>query len=129
MTRGTATQLLRFGVTGVIGAAVDVSVLYGALALGAGPYAGRLLSFLVAVCVTWRINRRYTFTPSGSPWSEWWHYLAAMTGGALLNLGAYTLTLALLSAAPWLPALGVAVGSLSGMLLNFASAKWLVFKS
>ncbi|WP_295999825.1 GtrA family protein [Rugamonas sp.] len=127
--RAMAGQLLRFGITGVVGLAADVAVLYAALALGAGPYAGRLLSFLAAVCVTWRINRRYTFTPSGSQWTEWWRYLAAMTGGAVLNLGAYTLTLALLPPAPWLPALGVAVGSLSGMLLNFIGAKWFVFKS
>jgi putative flippase GtrA len=122
-------QFIRFGVTGVIGFAVDVGVLYAALALGCGPWAGRVLSFLAAVVATWRINRRYTFTPSGSQWSEWWRYLGAMTGGALLNLGAYTLTMWLLPPAPWLPALGVAVGSLAGMLLNFLSAKFFVFKS
>jgi putative flippase GtrA len=129
--RKAARQLLRFAVTGVIGAAADVTTLYLALAAGCGPYAGRLLSFLVAVWVTWRINRRYTFTPSVqlSPWAEWWRYLGAMSGGALLNLGAYTLTLWLLPPAVWLPALGVAVGSLSGMLLNFISAKFFVFKS
>jgi putative flippase GtrA len=124
-----ARQLLRFAVSGVIGAAADVSTLYLALAAGCGPYAGRLLSFLVAVFVTWRINRRYTFTPSASPWAEWWRYLGAMSGGAVLNLSAYTLTMWLLPPAVWLPALGVAVGSLSGMLLNFISAKFFVFKS
>ena len=122
-------QLLRFAVTGVIGLVVDVAVLYGALALGCGHYSGRLLSFLAAVVVTWRINRRYTFSPSGSQWSEWWRYLGAMSGGALLNLGTYTLTLWLLPPAPWLPALGVALGALVGMTLNFLSAKFFVFKS
>ncbi|MYM28614.1 GtrA family protein [Duganella sp. CY15W] len=124
-----AGQLLRFAVTGVIGFGADVAVLYCALALGCGPYLGRLLSFLAAVYVTWRINRRYTFTSSGSPWREWWRYLGAMSGGALLNLGAYTLTLWLLPPAAWLPALGVAIGSLAGMALNFLSAKFFVFKS
>jgi|SRR5450830_212660 len=124
-----ARQLLRFAATGVIGALADVSTLYLALAAGCGPYAGRLLSFLVAVFVTWRINRRYTFTPSRAPWAEWWRYLGAMSGGGVLNLGAYTLTLWLLPPAVWLPALGVVVGSLSGMLLNFISAKFFVFQS
>jgi putative flippase GtrA len=124
-----ATQLLRFAATGVIGLAADVAVLYTALALGCDHYTGRVLSFLAAVLVTWRINRRYTFTPSGSQWAEWWRYLGAMSGGALLNLGAYTLVLWLLPAAAWLPALGVAVGSLAGMSVNFLSAKYLVFKS
>ncbi len=123
-----AAQLLRFAVTGVIGLVADVVVLYAALALGCDHYTGRLLSFLAAVLVTWRINRRYTFTPSDSQWTEWWRYLGAMSGGALLNLGAYALTLWLLPPASWLPALGVAVGSLSGMTLNFLSAKYFVFK-
>ena len=122
-------QLLRFAVTGVIGLVADVAVLYAALALGCDHYTGRVLSFLAAVVVTWRINRRYTFRPSGSQWTEWWRYLGAMSGGALLNLGAYTLVLWLLPPAAWLPALGVAIGSLSGMTLNFLSAKYFVFKS
>jgi putative flippase GtrA len=122
-------QFLRFAVTGVIGLVADVGALYTALALGAGPYAGRVLSFLVAVLVTWRINRRYTFAPSGSQWMEWWRYLGAMSGGALLNLGAYTLVLWLLPPAPWTPALGVAAGALAGMVVNFLSAKFFVFKS
>lgn len=131
-------QLLRFAVIGVVGLLVDVAVLYCALALGSGPHPGRAVSFLAAVLVTWRLNRRYTFAPatrSGpaaplvSSWTEWWRYLGAMTGGALLNLGTYTLALALLAPAPWLPALGVAMGSLAGMALNFATAKFFVFKS
>jgi putative flippase GtrA len=125
----TARQLLRFAVTGALGFGVDVAVLYGALALGSGPYLGRLLSFLAAVWVTWRLNRRYTFAPTASPWCEWWRYLAAMSGGAVLNLAAYWLTLWLLPAAAWLPALGVALGSVSGMAVNFLSAKLFVFKS
>lgn len=131
-----AGQLLRFAVTGVLGLVTDVAVLYGALALGSGPYAGRVLSFLAAVLVTWRLNRRYTFAPAtrsrpppASLWTEWWRYLGAMTGGALVNLATYTLVLALLAPAPWLPALGVALGSLAGMALNFVTAKFFVFKS
>lgn len=132
----TAGQLLRFAVIGVVGLLVDVAVLYGALALGCGPHLGRALSFLAAVLVTWRLNRRYTFAPGthsrptpASLWTEWWRYLGAMTGGALLNLATYTLVLALLAPAPWLPALGVGLGSLAGMALNFVTAKFIVFKS
>lgn len=134
MTRA-AGQLLRFAVTGAVGLLADVAVLYCALALGSGPYLGRALSFLAAVLLTWRLNRRYTFAPSTpaaaavSQWREWWRYLGAMTGGALLNLGAYTLSLSLLPPAAWAPALAVAIGSLAGMALNFATAKFFVFKS
>jgi putative flippase GtrA len=127
--RRAAGQLLRFAAIGVVGLLVDVAVLYCALALGSGPHPGRAVSFLAAVLVTWRLNRRYTFAPAGSPWTEWWRYLGAMSGGALLNLGAYMLALWLLPAAPWVPAAAVAIGSLAGMALNFVGAKFLVFKS
>lgn len=50
-------QLLRFAVAGV-------AALYLALSLGSGFDAGRVLSFLAAVWITWRINR-YTFAASG----------------------------------------------------------------
>ncbi|NRR31180.1 GtrA family protein [Oxalobacteraceae bacterium] len=125
----TATQFLRFAVAGIVGLLADITVLYGALFLHSGPYLGRLLSFLAAVWCTWRLNRRYAFVATASPWSEWWRYLMAMSVGALLNLGVYTVTLRLLPEALWLPALAVALGSLAGMLLNFLSAKRFVFSS
>ena len=44
----TTRQLLRFGAVGIAGLAIDVAVLETALALGAGFYGGRALSFLAA---------------------------------------------------------------------------------
>jgi len=128
MRGGTGAQLLRFAVAGVAGLVTDVAVLYLALSLGSGFYAGRLLSFLAAVWVTWRINRRYTFTAGDDAWSEWWRYLAAMLGGGVVNYAASSATVLLLPAWPFTPALAVAVGSVAGMGINFLSAKLLVFK-
>lgn len=124
-------QMLRFGVAGVLGLLVDVAVLYLMLALGLGWYAGRLLSFLAAVWTTWQFNRRYTFSgaaPAQSLWQEWWRYLAAMLGGGVVNYGGYLLVLQLCRPAPWLPLLAVCAGSVVGMVVNFLSAKFLVFK-
>ncbi|USX27927.1 GtrA family protein [Oxalobacteraceae bacterium OTU3CINTB1] len=128
MRRGTGAQLLRFAVAGVAGLATDVAVLYLALSLGSGFYAGRVLSFLAAVWVTWRINRRYTFAAGDDAWREWWRYLAAMLGGGVVNYAASSATVLLLPPWPLTPALAVAVGSVAGMGLNFLSAKLLVFK-
>lgn len=128
MTR-TRAQVARFAAAGVAGLAADVLVLYLALALGMGWYAGRAASFLAAVWLTWRINRRYTFdAAAGSPWREWWRYLLAMTGGGLLNYAVYSAAVVLCRGAPLLPLLAVAAGSLAGMALNFLGAKLFVFR-
>ena len=129
MTRRTGAQFLRFAVAGVAGLVTDIAVLYLALALGGGFYAGRVLSFLAAVWVTWRLNRRYTFQAAGGgAWSEWWRYLSAMLGGGAINYLASGAAVLLLPPWPLTPALAVAIGSVAGMGVNFFSAKLLVFK-
>jgi putative flippase GtrA len=136
LDRRTRVQLLRFAGAGLAGLAVDVLVLYLALALGAGFLAGRVLSFLSAVWVTWQINRRYTFDAAAvSPWRQWWRYAGAMALGGAVNYGVSAAVMALLArwpaAAPLLPAaplLAVCCGTLAGLTLNFLSAKFLVFQ-
>lgn len=126
---GRFGQFGRFALAGALGFLVDVGVLYGALALGTGWIAGRLLSFLAAASFTWGFNRRYTFAATASPWREWWSYLASMAGGMLVNFLLYSLVLSLLPAAWWSPGLAVACGSAAGLVVNFISAKFFVFKS
>jgi putative flippase GtrA len=123
-------QVIRFVIAGIVGFLVDASVLYLALAVGLGYFAGRAVSFLCAVWATWRINRHYTFTSGRreSAWVEWWRYFAAMSVGGAVNYGAYSATILTLKGLPFLPIVGVAVGSLAGMVVNFASAKLWVFK-
>ena len=121
----TLRQLFGFALAGILGLLVDIAVLYAMLALGAGLYAGRIVSFLAAVAMTWVVNRHFTFAAPASPW----RYLAAMSGGALVNLAAYSLSLQLLPQQPWLPGAAVALGSLAGLSVNFVSAKFFVFKS
>ena len=127
--RDGARQLGRFAVAGALGFVVDVAVLYAAMALGAGWILGRMLSFLAAAGFTWAFNRRYTFAATDSPWREWCRYLASMAGGMLINFLVYSLALSLLPAAWWSPAFAVGCGSAVGMIANFASAKFFVFKS
>ncbi|MYM41025.1 GtrA family protein [Duganella qianjiadongensis] len=126
--RSSLQQLLRFALNGVLGCAVDVAVLYLAMLAGANFYAGRGLSFLSAVWVTWQLNRRYTFAASGSSaWQEWWRYLTAMLGGGAVNYGVSSLLNYALPYHFWLPALAVAVGSLAGMSVNFIAARLFIF--
>lgn len=125
-------EFLSFAVAGVIGFVVDVTVLY-LLAPLLGWYGARVVSFLAAATTTWLYNRRYTFAASaavgrGSIWREYLGYLATMTGGALVNYGAYVLTLHWVDGR-WAAALGVALGSVTGMGVNFLSARYLVFRA
>jgi putative flippase GtrA len=123
-------ELIRFLIAGVLGFVVDAGVLYLGLAVGLGYFAGRAVSFLCAVWATWQINRRYTFTSNtrGSAWVEWWRYLAAMSIGGVVNYSAYSATVLTLRSVTFLPLISVAIGSLAGLVVNFATAKLWVFK-
>lgn len=123
-------ELRRFAVAGVIGFVVDAGVLYGTLAIGLGYYAGRIISFLSAASITWLINRNFTFVASSelSLWREWAKYIAAMSGGGSINFAIYSVTIFSLPDIHFLPLIAVALGTLTGMAINFSAAKWWVFK-
>ena len=130
MTGSTVSQFLRFGIAGGIGFVVDVAVLYLALAAGADFYLGRGVSFLCAVFATWQVNRNFAFKASGSmsAWQEWWRYLLAMLGGGVINYLCSALAVMLLPPGALVPMLGVAIGSIAGMSVNFISSKLFVFR-
>jgi putative flippase GtrA len=130
MTKSTLSQFLRFGIAGGIGFVVDVAVLYLAMAAGANFYLGRGISFLCAVFATWQVNRNFAFKPSGalSAWQEWWRYLLAMLGGGVINYLCSAIAVALLPPGPLAPLIGVAIGSIAGMSVNFISSKLFVFR-
>ncbi len=123
-------EFLSFAVVGVAGFVVDVAVLYLAAPL-MGWYGARALSFLAAATATWALNRRYTFSARSSNDSvlrEYLGYLVTMLGGAVVNYGAYVLVLHWVTGA-WAPAVGVALGSCAGLVVNFLSARYLVFRA
>jgi putative flippase GtrA len=103
--------------------------LYVALYWGLGLYGGRAVSYLSAVSATWLLNRRYTFrrTSDGNKLHQWARFVVSQLAGASLNLGVYAL---LVHASPLVahePVIGVAAGSLSGLLVNFSIARIFVF--
>ncbi|WP_431274505.1 GtrA family protein [Variovorax ureilyticus] len=123
-------EFLSFAVVGAIGFVVDVGVLYLA-SPHLGWYGGRVLSWTAAATATWLLNRRFTFRARRSGASivrEYAHYMLTMLGGALVNYAAYVLTLRW-AGGSWGPALGVAVGSCAGLVVNFLSARYLVFRA
>lgn len=123
-------QLLRFGVVGTVGFLVDSSVLlvlthYLAIA----PLPARVLSFLVAATVTWKLNRHFTFAQTGSnPLREWGKYLTATATGGALNVLVYKGWISFTDTSTMNLVLGVAIGSIVAMSLNFLISKKLIFK-
>lgn len=122
-------QFISFAVVGTIGLLVDLAVLY-LLAPQLGWYGARVVSFVCAATVTWALNRRFTFATRRSGASllrEYAHYLLMMLAGALVNYAVYALTLHQVEGR-LAPALGVALGSCAGLLVNFLSARQWVFR-
>lgn len=124
-----ARTFLRFCAVGAIGFVVDVAALY-ALSDLLGWYGARLASFLCAATITWMLNRRITFADDRSDgrMHEYLRYLASMLGGGLVNYLVYLVALHGLEG-PYAPAVGVALGSLVGLLVNYLLARHIVFDS
>jgi len=122
--------ILKFALVGVVGFVVDAATLYAMAGVGLGIRLGRVVSYLFAVTTTWALNRRYTFSrPSGySLLGEWARYCTSQLAGAAVNLGVYYLLIRIDFVANH-PVIGVAAGSLSGLLINFTVAKVAVFRS
>jgi putative flippase GtrA len=122
----------KFCVVGAIGFVVDVAVLY-ALSGMLGWYVARVASFLCAATATWALNRRHTFaanataTSSAVVWRQYLSYLLSMLGGGGVNYLAYWLVLQF-SESRQAPLLGVALGSVAGLVVNYALARHLVFQ-
>lgn len=144
MTQPVSRQFAIFALIGIGGLFVDMAALAAALhLLGLDPYGGRVFSYLMAATFTWYMNRQFTFTGVSRRGAvrQWARFLVANTVGALVNYGIYVLVL---KAGPWmisavglwprlftdlLPYIGVAAGSVSGLIFNFVLSKKLVFRN
>jgi putative flippase GtrA len=120
----------RFGLVGIGGLLVDMTVLYAVMAsLGLDAVPAKLFSFLAAATFTWWMNRRYTFGHSGKALlHEWASFLTTNAFGGFVNFSVYTVVVTQAGAYVWMPALATALGSLAGMLFNYTAARHIVFK-
>lgn len=120
-----------FAVSGALAFLIDGGVVQALVSLaGSDPYLARGFSFLCAVTFTWAFNRRYTFVHGRDQpaWPQWRRYVATQLGGFAVNYAVYALMVAWLPFVRAWPIVGVAAGSVAGLLVNYAAAKRLVFK-
>jgi putative flippase GtrA len=126
---GTVLQFLRFGVVGTIGFVVDTAVLYAGLAAGLGLYGGRAVSYLVAASATWALNRAWTFRGQGEgpAMRQWALFVVLNLVGFAFNYGTYAALVSGVALVAQHPVIGVAAGSLAGMMGNFLLSRRFVF--
>lgn len=124
-------QFALFCLSGVIGFIVDAGVVQALVSFAQlDPYVARLFSFLCAVTATWLFNRRYTFTSTRneSVLRESMRYLGAMLGGFAVNYAVYAALVYAFSPVREWPVLGVAAGSVAGLVVNYLSSRYWVFR-
>lgn len=124
------SEFLRFCAVGAVGFIVDASILQILTgSFGMDPYGSRLISFLIAVTVTWLLNRRYTFSVDQGVrlHREWARYISINAFGGGLNYLTYALCVSQFTLVHRYLFLGVAAGSAVGLLVNYSASKYLVF--
>lgn len=121
-----------FAVGGVIGLVVDAGISQALVSFGHwNAYVARIVSFLAAAVVTWWWNRRHTFAGRSSgraAHAELLHWLALMSVGALVNYGIFAACLMLFPVLHRWPAVAVAAGSAVAALVNFSTARGLLYR-
>ncbi len=126
--RAFVGRFIRFGMVGATGFVVDSSVLLLLIAqVGLDPYSARILSIIVAVSVTWRLNRTVTFQPSThGQVKEGARYFFVAAGTAMTNFAIYSTLLLLISGLP--PLFATAIATLITMFLSYFGYSQVVFK-
>jgi putative flippase GtrA len=125
--RGSALgRLPSFATVGALGFVVDAALLSLLVHAWSWPhYSARAISFAVAVTVTWYCNRHWVFTRTKNSTFEYGAYFGAQAVGAVINLGAYALVIAMAPSLARLPVVPLSVGAALALLFNYwAASRW-----
>lgn len=120
-------QLITFGIVGSIGFIVDALVLLFLVHVEHWDIVyARINSFLIAVFITWILNRYFTFSTKtvqiNKP-KEYLYYLTIQSIGAGINFGIFMLLINFFSfLKSWL-IIPLAIGSIVAMFFNFFMIK------
>ncbi|MCR4322767.1 MAG: GtrA family protein [Candidatus Azambacteria bacterium] len=142
-------QVGKFGIVGFTNFVVDTGVFHVIIALSGSAHSGYLVSVFSIPITTWTIFKILSFIGANAHsffWNKFWTFeqkevktakreyigfLVISLGGLLINSGAFSVAFAFrpegASEALW-GTIGVAVGSVIGLLWNFVGYKFLVFK-
>jgi putative flippase GtrA len=117
---------------GASGFVVDAGVLTALVHWGGwGPFASRLVSFPIALTVTWLLNRALAFRGRRSSpiLSEYVGYAAIQVTGAATNLAVFSACLLLNERLREIPLVPLAIGAIFGLAVNFTLLNWGLYRS
>ena len=131
-------QFIRFSIVGFLGLFADLGALWFALnIIGLNPFLSRIFSFLCAATFTWICNRTFTFNARGRGGllRQWAKFLSVNALGGVANFLVYALVMVKFGKALWLPDvarellpyIGVTVGAVVGLAINFTASRKLIF--
>ena len=126
--RTISGELLRFCIVGSIGFVIDagLTLLFTQTAHWQ-PEMARVVGFLFAATATWQLNRRFTFRSNASVRSLL-PYIALAAAGAAVNFAIFVVWLRLAGTSPPQILLGVALGAVAALTLNFAVSRRFVYR-
>ena len=129
--RASVGQFVRFGVVGSLGFLIDTALTLGLIrGLEWTPPLARVPAFLLASLATYALNRTWTFRSGKSVGfvAGWLRYVVSTVGSSMLNYLVYFQIVSLFGNSTWQIAVGIALGSLLGLLLNFTVSNKVVFR-
>ena len=118
---------LKFAVVGGFGFVVD-SLCYLIFSNFLPIVLSRLLSFSLAVVFTYLFNKIYTFNARGVTISEFFRYYVNMIFGGFVNLVFFYASISMIDFVSKYPVIGIALGSVAGMFVNFMTSRVLLLK-
>lgn len=128
MSRTDTSTFARFCGFGAIGFVVDASVLTLLVnGFDWNHYTARVVSFALAVTVTWLLNRTWAFARTANARSEYARYFVVQGIGAAINLGTYVAVIEIFPGLAKIPVVPLAVGAAPALVFNFLASRSLVF--
>ena len=122
-------RFFKFCIVGSAGFLVDTGVYYLA-AIILPVLLSRILSFSSAVLFTYYFNRSFTFkNQSAITINEFLKYYSAMVLGGAVNIGSFWLLMHIFSIINSYPILGIAFGSIAGLVVNFITSNFIFINS
>lgn len=121
----------RFALIGGLGFLTEAVVLTTLIQLaGWTPWQARVPSFLIAVTLTWMLNRKHTFAGRGLEHRslEAFAYIVIQACGAAVNFAIFGVCLSLYPRLARIPVIPLAVGAVGGFVFNFAVSNLVLYR-
>ena len=121
---------LKFALVSGLGFATDAAVLHLLMAAGVVPQWARIASLFCAMQVTFLVNGLFVFRclDRARPWRQWATYMVAHGFGNFCNYWIFLTLISLHKPLLSAPLFALAIGSVLAWAINYAAARFVVFR-